>query len=423
MPTPPSFKRSPQGPLADVRVLAIEQYGAGPFGSLQLAELGAEVIKIEDPSVGGDVGREVPPFASGGDSLFFQTFNHNKKSITLDLKSSAGRHLFEQLVPTADVVYSNLRGDVPERLRIRYEDLSHLNPAIVCCSLSAFGVTGPRRGEPGYDYIIQGMAGWMSLTGEPTSPPAKSGLSLVDLSAGYVAALSIVAGLHAARNTGVGCDCDISLLDTAISLLSYVGTWYLTEGYETERLAQSAHPTLVPFQAFQTQDGWIVIAVPKEKFFVRLAAAIGMPQLGDDPRFADFAGRESHRGELLEILAGVFAGSTTSDWIERLNQAEVPVGPVNRLSEAFDEPAVEARQMITDFQHDEFGTVRLLRSAARVGDYNPVPIPGPSIGQHTVEILNEIGISAEEIASLGLQGAFGPAGLDSPLEATRAGTQ
>jgi crotonobetainyl-CoA:carnitine CoA-transferase CaiB-like acyl-CoA transferase len=182
-------------PLEDIRIVAIEQYGAGPFGSMHLADLGADVIKIEDPRDGGDVGRYVPPFTRGEDSLFFETFNRNKRSLSLDLVTDAGRAVFEDLVRTSDAVYSNLRGDVPAKMGIRYQDLAKVNPAIVCCSLTGFGMTGPRSAEPGYDYILQGLAGWMSLTGAPDGPPTKSGLSLVDYSGGFVAALSLLAGV------------------------------------------------------------------------------------------------------------------------------------------------------------------------------------------------------------------------------------
>ena len=191
-------------PLADVRILGIEQYGAGPFGSMFLADLGAEVIKIEDPRVGGDVGRYVPPFAEGEDSLFFESFNRNKRSLSLDLSTTAGVKVFEDLVRVSDAVYSNLRGDVPAKMGLKYDSLKQINPAIVCCSLSGFGMTGPRSTEPGYDYILQGLAGWMSITGDPDGPPTKSGLSLVDYSGGLVAAVSLLTGLHAARRDGVG---------------------------------------------------------------------------------------------------------------------------------------------------------------------------------------------------------------------------
>ena len=217
-------------PLADVRVLAIEQFGAGPWGTLQLADLGADVIKIEDPASRGDVGRYVPPFAEGEDSLFFETFNRNKRSISLDLRHPEARGVFEDLVRGSDVVYSNLRGDQPAKLRLTYEDLKDVNPRIVCCSLSGFGTTGPRAAQGGYDYMMQGLAGWMSLTGDPDGPPTKSGLSLVDLSGGYASAIAVLAGLWRARRDGTGCDCDVSLLDTALHELMYVGTWTASRG-------------------------------------------------------------------------------------------------------------------------------------------------------------------------------------------------
>ena len=201
--------------------MAVEQYGAGPFGSLHLADLGAEIIKIEDPRFGGDVGRYIPPFQEGEDSLFFETFNRNKKSLSLNLSIPEGRRVFEDLVAKSDAVFSNLRGDVPAKLRIRYDDLAEINPRIVCVSVSGFGMTGPLSTEPGYDYILQGLAGWMSLTGEPEGPPTKTGISLVDYSGGYVAAIALLAGVHAARRDGKGMDCDISLYDVAVSLLTY----------------------------------------------------------------------------------------------------------------------------------------------------------------------------------------------------------
>ncbi len=271
-------------PLADVRVVAVEQYGAGPWGTLQLADLGADVIKIEDPRVGGDVGRYVPPFAQGEDSLFFETFNRNKRSISLDLKAPQGRAAFEKLVGVSDVVFSNLRGDQPARLGLTFEQLRHLNPRIVCCSLSGFGMTGPRAAEGAYDYTVQGLAGWASLTGEPAGPPGKSALSLVDFSGGYVAAIAMLSGVLRARRDGVGCDCDLSLLETALAELTYIGTWQASRGYTPER-SGTAHASMVPFQTFAAQDGSIVIACPKQGLWVRLCEALGRPEWSDDKRF------------------------------------------------------------------------------------------------------------------------------------------
>ncbi|MEO6019669.1 MAG: CoA transferase, partial [Knoellia sp.] len=314
-------------PLEDVRIIAVEQYGAGPFGSVHLADLGAEVIKIEDPRVGGDVGRYVPPYAEGEDSLFYETFNRNKKSLSLDLSNPAGRKVFEDLVRVSDVVYSNLRGDVPVKMGITYEQLKHLNPKIVCCSLTGFGMTGPRASEPGYDYILQGLAGWMELTGEPGGPPTKSGLSLVDYSGGLVAIIALLSGLHAARRDGVGMDCDVSLYDTAVAMLTYPAAWHLNAGFTPKRTHHSAHPSLVPFQVFEAADGWLVVGCAKEKFWQRLVEVLDHPELGTDPRFATFADRQRHADVLLPVLEEIFRASTVAEWLEQLYAAAIPCGP------------------------------------------------------------------------------------------------
>lgn len=289
-------------PLEDLRIIAVEQYGAGPFGSMHLADLGADVIKIEDVRTNGDVGRYVPPFQEGDGSLFFESLNRNKRSVSLDITTPGGRKVFEDLVAQSDAVYSNLRGDVPEKLKIRYDDLKHINPAIVCCSLSGFGMTGPRRAQPAYDYLLQGIAGWMSLTGEPDGPPTKSGLSLVDFCTGFVAALALMCGVHAAKRDGIGMDCDTSLFDTAMSLLSYQGAWHLSGGFEPKRVEKSGHPSLIPFQLFEVSDGWIVITASKEKFYQRMVTAMGREDLIDNPKFATFAARDQNREEVLPEL-------------------------------------------------------------------------------------------------------------------------
>jgi crotonobetainyl-CoA:carnitine CoA-transferase CaiB-like acyl-CoA transferase len=397
-------------PLSDVRVIAVEQYGAGPWGTLQLADLGAEVIKVEDPVSGGDVGRYVPPYAEGEDSLFFETFNRNKKSVSLDLRTKDGRSVLEDLVREADVMYSNLRGDQPRRLGLTYDDLAHVNPRIVCCSLSGFGMTGPRAQQAGYDYIMQGMAGWMSLTGEPDGPPTKSGLSLVDLSGGYVSTIATLAGLWRARREGVGCDCDISLYETALHQLMYMGTWTATAGFEPRRMPESAHPSIVPFQAFATADGHITVACAKQKFWERLAEALGHPELLQDPRFADFGGRDRHRDDLLPILRDAFRRRTSGEWIDALADAGVPCGPVYEIGEALEDPQVVARQDIVEIPHPRLGTVRQLASPLRVNsDSEPRPLHrAPFRGEHTDEILRDVcGYDEGRIAELRAAGTFG----------------
>ncbi len=397
-------------PLEDVRIVALEQYGAGPFGSLHLADLGAEVIKIEEPRVGGDVGRYVPPYTQGEDSLFFETFNRGKKSISLDLGVPQGRAVFEDLVRVSDAVYSNLRGDVPARLRIRYDDLKHLNPRIVCCSLTGFGMTGPRSGQPGYDYVLQGLAGWMHLTGEPDGPPTKSGLSLVDYSGGFVAAMSLLAGLHAARRDGVGMDCDVSLYDTAIGLLTYPATWHLSAGYTASRTRHSAHPSLVPFQAFRAADGWLVVGCPKEKFWQRLTVVIGRPELGTDPRFATFATRGQHRDQLLALLDEVFATRTVAQWLEPLQAASIPSAPIHDVAEALTDPHTQARGLVIETEHPVLGRVRSVASPVRVGEQPAVYRRAPRRGEHGEDLLRDLlGYDEARLTELDRAAVFGGA--------------
>jgi crotonobetainyl-CoA:carnitine CoA-transferase CaiB-like acyl-CoA transferase len=395
-------------PLEDVRIIAVEQYGAGPFGSVHLADLGAEVIKIEDPRVGGDVGRYVPPYSEGEDSLFFEAFNRNKRSVSLDLSTPAGREVFEDLVRGADAVYSNLRGDVPAKIKITYDDLKHLNPAIVCCSLTGFGMTGPRSAEPGYDYVLQALAGWMDLTGDPDGPPTKSGLSMVDYSGGFVAAISLLAGIHAARRDGVGMDCDVSLYDTAMGLLTYPATWHLNAGFTPVRTRHSAHPSLVPFQAFEAKDGWLVVGCAKEKFWERLVVVIEREEWATDPRFENFAARDVNRDVLLPLLEEIFATRTVAEWMEPLRAAAIPSAPINDVASAMSEPHTLARDLIVETEHPRYGTVRQVASPVRVGSQPPAYRRAPLRNEDADHVLAGIlGYDAERIASLDGDGAFG----------------
>ncbi|TFV61899.1 CoA transferase [Geodermatophilus sp. DF01-2] len=388
-------------PLADLRIIAIEQYGAGPFATLQLADLGAEVIKIEDPRTGGDVGRHVPPYSEGDDSLFFESFNRNKRSVVLDITSSAGREVLLDLVAVSDVVFSNLRGDLPAKLGIRYEDLAEANPRIVCCSLSGFGMTGPRRAQPAYDYLIQGMTGWMSLTGDPEGPPEKTGVSLVDYCGGYVATMAMLAGLHAARRDGRGMDCDVSLYDTALALLTYPATWHLTANFVPTRTRQSAHPSLVPCQNFQTSDGWIVVVCAKDKFWQRLCKVMDRDDLAQDLRFVSAAGRREHRDVLLPELETSFLAQDTGHWLAKLEEAGVPCGPVNSIADALAEDQTLAREMIATIEHPRFGMVREVASPLKVGDEPLSNRRAPLKGEDADDVFGQLlGYSPERVARL-----------------------
>lgn len=400
------------GPLAGVRIIAVEQFGAGPFATLQLADLGAEVIKIEDPAVGGDVGRYIPPGQSGTDSLYFEAFNRNKRSVVLDLKSAGGREVFRRLVAGADAVFNNLRGDQVERLGLTYAALRDVNPAIVCVSLSGYGRHGTDRTRPGYDALVQAEAGWAALTGEPGGPPVKSGLSLADYAAGLTAALGLMIALFNARRSGEGCDVDTSLQDVALAMLTYPAAWYLSAGIDSPRTSMSAHPSVVPFQFFATADGHIAVACPKEKFFRALAAAAGLPELVEDPRFASFAARREHRAALLALLEERFRQHTTAEWLERLGE-RVPCAPVRSLTAALDPAELEARGMLAAYSHPVFGAVRAVGTPLAVGSHEPAYRRAPALGADNEAILHELGYDDERIGALGRDGAFG-AGYDAP---------
>ncbi len=395
-------------PLEDVRIVAIEQYGAGPFGSVHLADLGAEVIKIEDPRSSGDVGRYVVPFQEGEDSLFFETFNRNKRSLSLDLSTAAGREVLRDLVRVSDAVYSNLRGDIPEKLGVTYAQLSDVNPRVVCCALTGYGMTGPRKAEPAYDYILQGIAGWMSLTGEPDGPPTKSGLSVVDYCGGFVAALALVAGIHAARRDGRGLDCDLSLFDVAVNLLSYPATWYLNRGYMTERLAASAHPSLVPFQNFETSEGWIVVGCAKEKFWQCLTGVIERPELAEDPRFLDFAARRKNRDVLVPMLIEIFRSRPASYWLPLLASEGIPSGPINTVEQALQDPQIAARGMLVETDHDRWGRITTPATPVRVGEPRKAHRRAPHRNEDADGILRVLlGYDESRVHQLEASGAFG----------------
>jgi crotonobetainyl-CoA:carnitine CoA-transferase CaiB-like acyl-CoA transferase len=399
-------------PLADVRIVAVEQYGAGPWGTLQLADLGAEVIKVEDPASGGDVGRYVPPFQEGEDSLFFETFNRGKKSISLDLRHRRALDVLHDLVRVSDGVYSNLRGDQPSKLGLTYDDLRDVNPRIVCCSLSGFGMTGPRASEGGYDYMMQGLAGWQMLTGEPGGPPTKSGLSLVDLSGGYASAIALLAGIHRARRDGLGCDCDVSLFETALHELMYIGPWAATHGYVPPRRPNSAHPSIVPFQNFETADGWLVVGGVKQDAWERLCDVIGRPELRADERFATRAGRNDHRDDLLPMLEEAFRARPVDEWVEALVSAGVPAARVNTVEEALADRQTLAREDIVEHDHPTLGRVRSIRTPLRLSERGE-PLEreaarGPFRGEHTEELLVSLcGYSEEQVRELAAEGVFG----------------
>jgi crotonobetainyl-CoA:carnitine CoA-transferase CaiB-like acyl-CoA transferase len=394
-------------PLDGLRILAVSQFGAGPFGTQMLADLGADVIKVEDPGVGGDSARYVPPFQGEADSPYFQSFNRGKRSVSLNLRHPDGQAVLRDLVRVSDAVFNNARGDLPDKLGLTYEQLKDTNPRVVCCSLTGYGRTGPRAGEPAFDYLVQGYAGYMSVTGEPDGPPGKCGVSVIDFAGGYAAMVGLMVGLFDAQRTGVGRDIDISLLDTAVSMLSYFAIWTLNLDWIAERTRESAHQTLVPAQNFPTRDGWIVIFCNKDKFWRDLVETLGVPELAEDDRFRTFADRFTNRDVLVSLLHARFTTRTTADWLDRL-RGRVPCAPVNDVRQALADPQVLARDMIVEVEHPEFGTLREVRSPVRTEGEIRRPRRAPRLGEHTDPILRDVlGYSASTIARLRSAGVIG----------------
>ena len=385
-------------PLKGVRVLVIESFGAGPWGSMHLADMGAEVIKVE--SGAGDASRAMGPhFLGQGDSHYFQTMNLNKKSVRLDLKHPAGRAAFRRLAATADAVMNNLRGDQPEIFGITYAQLRDVNPQIVCTHLSAYGRDNERRGWPGYDYLMQAEAGFLFLSGEPGGPPTRMGLSIIDFMSGVTAAFAMVSALLGAARTGQGRDVDVCLFDVALHQLSYPATWYLNEGAETGRIARSAHPSAVPVQLYRTGDGWIFLMCMMDKFWDQLLAALERPDLGRDPRFASMADRRANRDALTEVLDQALSVASTADWLQKF-QGRLPAAPVFKMGEALDSEFVHRIGMVRANPHPVRPDFRSLANPIKLDGRRVPSRPASALGADTDAVLHDAGFSPEEIAQL-----------------------
>ena len=393
-------------PLEGVRVLELGQIIAGTYGSQVLSDLGAEVIKIETPE--GDLGRipSVAPYR--GLSGLFLTFNRNKQSIVINLKNTDGCKLFYDLVKVSDVVIDNFRPGVLERLAIDYPILSKINPRIIQCSVTGFGSSGEYKDYPALDLNIQAISGHMAITGEPGRPPVRVGVPLADISGGIYASKGILAALYEREHTGKGRRIEISMFDTMLHLLTYIGTMWLTNG-EVPKPPGSAHDYSVPWQAFATSDGYVVVATRQENFWKKLCAVLEHADLADDPLFADNATRVKNRKVVIPRLEAIFRSRTAADWLKRLRDAGVPAAPVNNVDAAFAEPPVAEREMIVEYDHPQVGKVRLPGNPIKMdGMGETISIPAPMLGEHTDAILKSLlHLSAQEIATLRESGAVG----------------
>jgi crotonobetainyl-CoA:carnitine CoA-transferase CaiB-like acyl-CoA transferase len=351
-------------PLQGVRIVSVEQFGAGPYATMLLADLGAEVIKIENAAIGGDPSRKTGPFMLGAnDSEYYQAFNINKKSVSVDLRTDEGKAALKELAATADALLNNLRGDLPSKLGLDYKSMSAVNARLVCVHLSAYGRNNERASWPGYDYLMQAESGLMHLTGEPDGPPSRLGLT---------AAVGLLSAVIQARSSGKGCDVDTCLLDVALHQLGYVATWYLNEGHVSMRQRRSAHYSVAPVQTFPTADGWLFIMCMTDKFWNEFVGAIGRQDLLADPRFATMTTRQTNRDALTEIIDGELGKHPTAYWLGKFNGV-LPVAPVLDLAQALDNPFLKTTEMINVISHPAKPEMRVLA--------NPIKINGQRLSQ------------------------------------------
>lgn len=358
-------------PLAGMRVITVEQFGAGPYGTMFLAELGADVIKVEHAETGGDPSRMVGPHRLGpNDSLYFQAWNLGKRSVTLDIKSPDGRRQLEALTRDAEAVVNNLRGNLPARLGLDYATLSKINPAVVCLHISAYGRDNERADWPGYDYLMQAEVGLMSLTGEPDGPPARFGASIVDMMTGLTGMVGLLSCVMRARKTGRGCDVDTCLFDVAMHQHTYSALWYLNEGDAARRLPRSAHLSQVPVQTFPTANGWIFVMCMTDKFWRTLCEVIGRTDLPDDERFATADRRRENREALTPILDAELRKQTTEHWLGLLT-GKIPVAPVYDIAQALDAPFTRRTGMVRSIAHPARPELRVLANPLKIDGVRP----------------------------------------------------
>ena len=405
------------GPLSHIRVLDLSRVLAGPWAGQNLADLGAEVIKVERPGAGDDSRAFGPPWMkdpAGCDtteSAYFMSANRGKKSITVNLTSPEGQRIVRELAARCDVLIENYKVGDLERYGLGYKDLSALYPRLVYCSVTGFGQTGPCRERPGYDFMAQGMGGLMSISGEPDDVPGggpmRAGVPVIDIFAGMYATIAICAAVAHRAQTGHGQHLDVALFDSCLALLANQGETYLATGENPKRIGNT-HPTIVPYQVFRTSDGAMILACGNDNLFGKFCAVAGCEALAQDSRFARNGDRVKNRNSLVPMLAAIISKRTTADWVSALDAAGVPCGPINTLAQAFAEPQAEARGMKFTLPHPLAGDVPLIGNPMK---FSGTPIrnelPPPMLGQHSEEILRGLlGMSAEDVARLRAAGAI-----------------
>jgi crotonobetainyl-CoA:carnitine CoA-transferase CaiB-like acyl-CoA transferase len=378
-------------PLQGIRVLDLSRVLAGPYCTMVLGDLGADVIKVEPPE-GDETRAWGPPFAEG-ESAYYLCVNRNKRGIVINLKTDDGKKILRDLALQSDVLVENFRPGTLEKFGLDFETLHELNPKLIYCSITGFGQTGSMRDKPGYDFMIQALGGLMSITGEPEGEPMKTGVAVVDLFAGQNAVIAILAALQARTLTGQGQRLDIALFDSQLGWLANVASNYLISGKLPKRHG-NAHPNIVPYQSFQASDGWFAIAVGNDRQFARMCDMLGKPELATDEKFAANSARVQNRAEIINLLVSIFKGASVSEWLKKLDEAEIPCGPINNFEQVFSMPNVKERGMLVKMNHPTIGELPLVGSPLKMSD-TPVEyrLPPPLMGEHTEEVLRALGRS------------------------------
>ena len=391
-------------PLDDIRVLDLSRVVSGPFCTMQLGDMGAEVIKVEEPSRGDDTRAFGPPFTAG-ESAYFLSVNRSKRSLALNLKHPEALPILKRLVEASDVLIENFRPGAADRLGLGYATVSGWNPRLVYCSISGFGSDGPERDRPGYDLVVQGASGIMDITGDPAGPPTKVGTSVADLVTALYAAQAILLALRARDRTGRGQKVEVAMIDAMASLLTFNAGIYFASGRSPTRRG-NAHPTIVPYETFRAADGWLNIAVANDALWQRFCDAAGLEALRDDPRFAAAPARVENRALLIPLVEAAVARRTRDEWVETLGRAGVPCGEIRTVGEVCTNPALIARGRIKDLPHRTVGQVRTIDTPMDLKDTpGGAELPPPVLGEHTMTILTGLaGLSAAEVERLAAAG-------------------
>src|SRR5215510_6471299 len=383
-------------PLDDLFVVDLSRILSGPVCTMLLADMGAEVVKVEPPPSGDDSRQWGPPFI-GGISTYFLSVNRNKKSLSLNLKTAEGRRVLWKLIERADVFIENFRPGVLEKLGFGFDALAKVNRRLIYCSISGFGQNGPYRNRPGYDVIAQGESGVMDLTGYPDGPPAKLGASLADIMAGLYGVNGILLALLARHKTGKGQHVDVGLLDGMVSTLTYHALIYLTTGRSPKR-AGTRHPSIVPYESFQARDGFVNVAVTNQKQWENFCTVFGFPGIATDERFETMKARLAHYGELRPMIERVVSKMTRAEVIAAMSEVGIPAGPINTVGEILEDPQIHAREMVVELAHPEYGPLKVLgipmKFSSTPGVVENAP---PKFGEHNKEVLTKLGFSEDEI--------------------------